>query len=236
MLWVEYCWRLRFPHRHQLADRTTEPNTSRITEFFPVIYPFAAICFWNHRASDDDNDNGPEKLLKDADTSSDSAAASVEATRPLSPTPASDSSEYVGPIPEPVSFNNRTAYGGGGSSGDHHGNRQYYPRAATSTWRRRRSDAGLRHCGGGSGGGGGFEDPGGPLRRSSTGGIGGRAALYGRHRGDSSESELTDVNDEVCWGGGMGMGMGVGVGVGVGVAKRRRRMQTRCRPPSVGSL
>lgn len=99
-------------------------------------------------------------------------------------------------MPEPVSFANRAAYGGGGGGGDHRASLHHLPQAGTPTWRRRVSENGLRHCGGG----GAFQvqDPSGSMRRSSTGGIGGRA-VYGRHRGDSSESELTDINDEVRW-------------------------------------
>lgn len=194
-------------------DTEPRPKISRRSAENPTSVPsrphhaHSLPCFLERTTSDDDNDAG---------TSSDSAsvcAAAREATRPLSPAASADNfSGYVGPIPEPVSFTNGTAYG---SYRDHHGNLLCRPLAGTSTWRRRGSENGLRHCGGG----GAFQiqGPSGSVRRSSTGGIGGRAALYGRHSAYSGERELTDIDDEVrseC------------VCVGTTERQRRRRVQT----------
>lgn len=211
------------PFRHRPAGRTTNTkHRPKKTPSSPSSYfvPHHPLPFFSNRASDDGDDEDPEQSLKgadadaDADTSSDSTPASAsgaakeEATGPLSAAPVSNPSEYIGPMPpEPVSFANRAAYaeGGDGSGGDHSTSPHNLPIAGTPTWKRRVSENGLRHCGGG----GAFQvqDPRGSMRRSSTGGIGGRA-VYGRHRGDSSESELTDINDEVRWEGGERGGAG----------------------------
>eukprot|EP00903_Cladosiphon_okamuranus_P009035 g8638.t3 len=156
-------------------------------------------------ASSDDNDEDPELSVKDADldtdTSGDSASASVtgkESTQRLSASPAIDFSGYIGPMREPVSLNTRTAYDGGiecDEGGDHQGGRQSLPHSASATWRWRVSENGLRHCGAK----GAFEVQArsGSVRSSSTGGIGGRA-VYGLLRGNSSDSEVIDINDEEC--------------------------------------
>lgn len=213
--WRKRCWRLKaLTVSHRLTDRTsgTEYQRTQWLHSSPIVtvrlLPFLSRM---NRASDDGDGEDPELSVKDGDadtgTSSDSTSASAaakETNQRLGAALVSDSSEYIGPMPQPVSFNTRTAYAGSGSGkgGDHHDSRHPSPHAGTATWRRRVSENGLRHCGGG----GAFEvqDPSRSMRRSSTGGIGGRA-VYGHHRGDSSESDLTDINDEVRWREGRGV-------------------------------